>query len=262
MKFAFHRDIGAGRYVPLPTFVHGLDPRTKLLVFAGILVLLFRTGLVGSAVLVAALLLFARAARLPARRLAGNLRALLWFFALTFLFQALWIGPTRLGGFGPGCVAGVWLVLRLAGMVLAASVLAFTTEPIRLADGMAELLGFLERLRVPVRDLALVLTLALRFLPTVMEEAQRIVTAQRARGARFAGGPLQRARVLIPLAVPLFAGCLRRADTLALAMEARGYRAGLPRTRLDPLAFGARDAWVLTVLAAALAVSFLPLPGS
>jgi energy-coupling factor transport system permease protein len=258
MRFAFHRDIGAGRYVPLPTFVHGLDPRTKLLVFAGILVLVFRVGLIGSAVLVAALLWIAHAARLPGRLVTGNLRALLWFFALTFLFQALWVGPTRLGGFGPGCVAGIWFVLRLAAMVLAASVLAFTTEPIRLADGLAELFGFLERVRVPVRDLALVLTLALRFLPTVMEEAQRIVTAQRARGADFAGGPLRLARALVPLAVPLFAACLRRADTLALAMEARGYRAGVVRTRLDPLAFGVRDAWALAVLAVALVLGFLP----
>jgi energy-coupling factor transport system permease protein len=146
-------------------------------------------------------------------------------------------------------------------MVLLASLLTFTTEPIKLADGLARLFGFLERVRIPVRDLALVLTLALRFLPTVMEEAARIVTAQRARGARFGGGLIARARALLPLAVPLLAGCLRRADALALAMDARGYRSGAPRTRLDPLALRAADGWVLAALAALLAAGLLLVPG-
>ncbi|HMB70206.1 MAG TPA: energy-coupling factor transporter transmembrane component T, partial [bacterium] len=143
-----------------------------------------------------------------------------------------------------------------AGMLIAAYLLTFTTEPIRLADGLARLFGFLERWRVPVRDLAMVLTLALRFLPTVMEEAQRIVLAQQARGARFDGGPLTRARRLLPLAVPLFAGCLHRADVLAMAMEARGFRGSAERTQMDPAAFARRDAVALAGTAVALTVLF------
>ena len=166
------------------------------------------------------------------------------------------MGPSRLGGIGPGALAGVHLVLRLAGMLLAATLLTFTTEPIRLADGLGRLFGFLERVRIPVRDLAMVLSLALRFLPTVLEEAQRIVDAQRARGARFEGGPLARAQRMLPLAVPLFAGCLHRADQLALAMEARGYRGASGRTQLDPPVFGRRDLAVVGALGVLLVLAF------
>lgn len=256
MRFALRRDVALGRYVALDTPVHRLDPRTKLLLFAGALVALFRVELLGGAALVAALAAAAALARLPARRLAGGLRALSWIFALTFLFQLLWVGPTHLGGLGAGALVGLKMVVRLAGMLTGAYLLTFTTEPIRLADGLARLFAFLERVRVPVRDLAMVLTLALRFLPAVMEEAQRIVLAQEARGARFDGGPLTRARRLLPLAVPLFAGCLRRADVLALAMEARGYRGGSPRTQLDPPAFHPADVAALTGLAVVLVLAF------
>ena len=257
MRFAFRRDVALGRYVSLETPVHGLDPRTKLLVFGGLLVALFRTGPVGSAAIVALLAGLVGLARVPRSRVVASLRALSWIFALTFLFQALWVGPARLGGVAAGAEVGLWMTLRLAGMVLAALLLTFTTEPIRLADGLARLLGFLERVRIPVRDLAMVLTLALRFLPTVMEEAERIVTAQRARGARFEGGLVTRARRLLPLAVPLFVGCVRRADTLALAMEARGYQGGGRRTQMDPLAFRPADGWALAGLGTILVVIFV-----
>jgi energy-coupling factor transport system permease protein len=254
LRFAFRRDIALGRYVPLDTPVHRLDPRTKLLLFLAVLVALFGTDLVGDAVLAAVLGGAAAVAHLPARRVVAGFRALAWIFALTFLFQLLWAGPTRLGGLGPGALVGLQMVVRLAGMLVAAYLLTFTTEPIRLADGLARLFGFLERWRVPVRDLAMVLTLALRFLPTVMEEAQRIVLAQQARGARFEGGPLARARRLLPLAVPLFAGCLHRADVLAMAMEARGYRGSQERTQMDPVAFAGRDAVALGGAAAGIAL--------
>lgn len=254
MRFSFRRDVAVGRYVALDTAVHRLDPRTKLVLFLGALVALFRAGLVGTGGIVLLLAATAAVARVPARWVGTGLRALAWILALTFLFQALWVGPTRLGGVGAGALVGAKMALRLAGMLLAAYVLTFTTEPIRLADGLARLLGFLERVRVPVRDLAMVLTLALRFLPTVMEEAQRIVLAQQARGARFGGNPLDRARRLLPLAVPLFAGCLHRADVLALAMEARGFRGGAPRTQMDPPAFARRDLVALAALAVLLVV--------
>jgi len=257
MRFAFRRDVAVGRYVSLETPVHGLDPRTKLIVFAGLLFALFRVGLLGSAVLTALLGGLVALARVPGARIAATLRSLLWIFVLTFAFQTLWAGPTRLGGVAAGAETGVWMTLRLAGMVLAATLLTFTTEPIRLADGLARLFGFLERVRIPVQDLAMVLALALRFLPTVMEEAERIVIAQRARGARFEGGLVTRARRLLPLAVPLFVGCVRRADTLALAMEARGWHGGRRRSQMDPLAFRPADGWALAGVAAILVVTLL-----
>lgn len=261
MRFAFRRDVALGRYVPLDTPVHRLDPRTKFLAFLAVLVALFRLDLAGDVALLALLAGATALARIPFRRTAAGLRALAWIFALTFLFQLLWVGPTRLGGTAAGALQGLLMVVRLAGMLIAAYLLTFTTEPIRLADGLARLFGFLEAVRVPVRDLAMVLTLALRFLPTVMEEAQRIVLAQQARGARFEGGPLVRARRLLPLAVPLFAGCLHRADVLALAMEARGFRGSAARTQMDPAAFALRDAVALGGLAVVLGL-LLGLSGS
>ena len=246
MKFAFRRDVALGRFVPLDTPVHRLDPRTKTVLFVATLVALFQLRLAGTAAVLIALGAALALARIPLRRTLAALRTLGWIFLVTFLFQWLWVGPRQLGGTGPGAVEGILMVLRLAGMLLAATLLSATTEPIRLADGLGRLFRFLERVRVPVRDLALVLALALRFLPTVMEEAQRVVDAQRARGARFEGGLLPRARRLLPLAVPLFAGCLRRADTLALAMEARGFRdGGRERTSWEPLAFARADLWTL-----------------
>ena len=250
MRFAFHRDLAIGRYAPLDTPVHRLDPRTKLVAFAALLVALFRAGPTGRPVVALLLVVFAALARLPFRRIGGGIRALAWILILTVAYHALWAGPRYGGGWEAGLLAGADAALQLVAMLVAAAVLTHATEPIRLADGLARLLSFLERIRVPVRDLALVLTLALRFLPTILEEAQRIVLAQRARGARFEGGPLERARRLLPLAVPLFASCLHRADTLALAMEARGFSSGARRTQLEPLAFRAADAAALLLVAA------------
>lgn len=255
MQFASRRDVAIGRYVALDTPVHLLDPRTKLAAFVLLVAVIFGVGLLGSAVLLALLLAVARLARLPASRLAAVLRGLTWIFVATFLFQTLWVGPRSLGGWAAGAASGSVMVLRLAAMMVAATLLTFTTEPIRLADGIAKTFAFLGRVGVPVRDLAMVLTLALRFLPTVLEQAQRIVTAQRARGARFEGGPVRRARMLLPLAVPLFASCLHRADTLALAMEARGYGSERPRTQYEPLVFQAVDGWVLAALAIVIVVA-------
>jgi energy-coupling factor transport system permease protein len=259
MRFSFRRDLAMGRYVPLDTPIHRLDPRTKLIAFTAILVVLFatpaRTAFLATMFLAAACGL----ARIPGRLLVSSLRSLIWVFTITFLYQLLWAGPRQLGGFTEGAEVGLHMVLRLLGMVLAVTLLMFTTEPLRLADGLGRLFGFLEHVRIPVRDLTLVLTLALRFLPTVMEEAERIVNAQRARGARFEGDLLTRARALLPLAVPLFASCLRRADTLAMAMTARGYRPGIVRTQMEPLFFARRDALVIAATLVLLAVSLVRL---
>lgn len=245
MRFAFRRDLALGRFVALDTPLHRIDPRAKLVAFSALLLVLFTSSPRMCMLAVLALGAACGLARVPAAHLVSSLRSLVWVFVITFAYQAFWAGPRHLGGIAEGAQVGLHMVLRLVGMVLAVTALLFTTEPLRLADGLAHLLSPLERLRVPVRDFTLVLTLALRFLPTVMEEAERIVTAQRARGARFEGNLLTRARALLPLAVPLLASCLRRADTLAMAMTARGYRPGAPRTSMEPLAFRGLDAAVV-----------------
>jgi energy-coupling factor transport system permease protein len=248
MRFAFRRDVALGRYLALDSPVHRLDPRTSLLAFVVLTVVLWRAGAMGSALLVAAVAGVAVLARIPARCIAGALRSLAWILLLTFFVHLLLVE-------GGSAESGARMVCRIVGMALGALVLTSTTEPVRLADGFSSAFGFLRRVGVPVRDLAMVLMLALRFLPTMMEEAERIVQAQRARGAVFGGGPVARARSLVPLAVPLLAGCLLRADTLALAMEARGYSSDATQTRLHPLAFRRADALVLAGAAVTLAAS-------
>lgn len=252
MRFAFRRDVALGTYSPGQSLLHALDPRTKLIAFVALAVVLFRASASVVVPLVAMIVIGLLAAGIPGRRLVGAVRALAWILLITIGFQALWLGPRIHGGMAEGAAVGVLMALRLLGMVGLTLALTATTEPIRLTDGLRWLFGWLGPLRVPVADLALVLTLALRFLPTVLEEAERVVTAQRARGATFGGGPLRRAQSLIPLAVPLFAGCLRRADVLAMAMEARGFTRG-PRTQMDPLRLRAVDLWTLVALSAILA---------
>lgn len=261
MRFSFRTDLSLGRYVELETPVHRLDPRTKLLLFAGTLAIALRADLKESLLLLAALAVAARLAKLSLSRASGMLRGMAWILGVTVAFQTFWVGPSQFGSIGKGFEVGVWMSLRLAAMVLAASLLTHTTEPLRLADALAKLFGFLERVKVPIRALAMVLTLAVRFLPTILEESSRIVTAQRARGARFEGGLLKRARRLLPLVVPLLSGCFRRADRLALAMEARHYRVDAPRTSLEPLAFARSDAFALAGLVLLLLVSFGVFPG-
>lgn len=245
MRFAFHRDVALGRFVALDTPIHRLDPRTKLVAFIVLVVATFVGDLRTALGLLILSIGFALWSRLAPARILGGLRAASWILLITFAFHALWIGPRSLGGVAAGAMQGLEAVIRLVAMLVLSALLTHTTEPIRLADGVARLLAPLERFRVPVQDFALVLTLALRFLPTVLEEADRILLAQRARGARFEGGLLARGRRLLPLAIPLFAGCLERADRLALAMDARGYTAAARRTQFEPLALRLADAWAL-----------------
>ena len=152
-----------------------------------------------------------------------------------------------------GLVRGVFLALRILLLVSTATLLTATTAPVELADGIEDLLSPLKRLRFPAHELAMMITIALRFIPTLHEEAQKITRAQAARGADFSkGGPIRRARAMLPVLVPLTIGAFRRADELAEAMESRGYRGGEGRTRYRELHFRARDA--LALAAAALVV--------
>lgn len=239
--FPFRKNLALGRFLDLDSPLHRLDPRTKLFGFAALLVVLFASSPRAEFLSILLLLLGCSIAKVPTRLLFASLRSLTWIFVITVLYHTLWAGPRSPGGWTAGAEEGLRAAFRLVGMMLAVTLLMATTDPLQLAEGLGRLASPLERIGVPVRDWTLVLTLAMRFLPTVMEEGERIVAAQRARGAKFEGSFLQRARSMIPLSVPLLTSCLRRADTLALAMTARGYRPGAPRTALVPLAFAASD---------------------
>jgi energy-coupling factor transport system permease protein len=250
-----------GQFYPVASPLHELDPRTKILGTALLAVGLFLVDSVAGFLLIsAAVVLLVAASRVPPGTFLGFLRPVAFIVALTVLFQVFFSreGQTLFEwGFlevhEGGISTGLFLALRILLLVSTAGLLTATTAPVALADGIEDLLSPLKRLRFPAHELAMMVTIALRFIPTLHEEAQKIMRAQAARGADFSeGGPMRRARALLPVLVPLTIGAFRRADELAEAMESRGYRGGEGRTRYRELRFRARDA--LALAAAALVV--------
>ena len=250
-----------GQFYPVGSPLHELDARAKILATGILAVGLFlvdsATGLLLIAVAVLSLVV---ASRVPPGTFLNFLKPVALIVALTLLFQVFFSreGATLLEwGFlqvhEGGLFRGLFLASRILLLVSTAALLTATTAPVELADGIEDLLSPLERLRFPAHELAMMITIALRFIPTLYEEAQKITRAQAARGADFAeGGPIKRARAMLPVLVPLTLGAFRRADELAEAMESRGYRGGNGRTRYRELRFRARDA--LALVTAALVV--------
>ncbi len=252
------RSIAIGRYLAGDSVVHRLDPRTKIIAVLVLMVILFMAngwlayGLLGLFILAS----FA-AARIPLGYMLRSLRPVLFILLFTVVINLfltrgevvfrIW----RLSVTREGIAMSIAMGFRLSMLVITASLLTLTTAPIALTDGLEYLLAPGKRIEIPAHELALMLTIALRFIPTLLEEAERIMKAQMARGADFnSGGIVQRARSLLPLLVPLFVSAFRRADDLATAMEARCYRGGEGRTRLRQLRLSGLDAVASIALAA------------
>jgi energy-coupling factor transport system permease protein len=251
---------GLGQYVPVESPAHALEPRAKMGLGALLTVALFAVdGFAGLVVL--ALIVFAAVwlSRVPWRVAARGIRAVAVLLAFTLVAHALttspaqpllWIGRVAIDA--EGLRTGAFFALRIMVLVVGTSLLTLTTTPVDLTDALDRLIRPLSHVGVPVGEIAMMLTVALRFIPTTAEEAERVITAQQARGARFdEGGPVTRIRAYVPVLVPLFVNLFRRADTLATAMEARCYRGGEGRTRLRESRMRASD-W--TALAAGAAV--------
>jgi energy-coupling factor transport system permease protein len=255
-----------GQFYPVSSPVHALDPRTKLLATAVFVVGLFLIdSTVGLLSVGAALAALVAVSRIPAGTFLRLLRPVLFIVALTVLFQVFF---SREGfmlfewGFlevhSGGLRLGFFLALRILLLVSSAGLLTATTAPVALADGIEDLLSPLKRVRFPAHEVAMMMTIALRFIPTLGEEAEKIKGAQAARGANFSeGGPLRRARSFVPVLVPLTVGAFRRADELADAMESRGYRGGEGRTRYRELRFRVSDALALAITLLVLLVGIL-----
>ena len=250
--------ITLGQYLPGQSFIHRLDPRAKLIsslvVIAGIVAMRSWPFFLGW------LIFFCIAGWLTELRvvvLLRNLRGFLWLFAITLAlhaFSADAAGPqVTLWGISiswHGVMEGLLYAARLALLIVAAAILTLTTPPTDFADSLERLLKPLARFRVPVHELAFVMTLALRFVPTIAQEALRIQRAQLSRGAPEKGSLLQQVRQLVPMIVPLFIATFHRADDLALAMEARGYRGHAARTTYREFRYSSRD--VLVIVACCL----------
>lgn len=254
-----------GQFFPGTSVLHRLDPRTKLLLTLVLIVCIFLVrGFLGYGVLFLFILLAARESKVRLKTLFKAVRPILFIIALTVVLNVFFAtGGTVLVRWSfvtitkEGLINSAYMALRLILLVLGTQLLTLTTSPISLTDGLERLMSPLRRLGFPAHELAMMMSIALRFIPTLTEEADKIIKAQKARGADFESGSLvKRARAMLPILVPLFVSAFRRADELALAMEARCYRGGEHRTRMRILRFTRLDtlAFGLTGLVLALGV--------
>ncbi len=257
-----------GQYVPVDSPVHRLDPRTKVLATLALVIVIFAVGtFAGLGVLTLLLALVIASGRISPGYVLRGLRPVFWLLAIAAAFQVFFGEPGGHPVFHRGpfvitrenLVLGAFYGYRLMLLVVATTLMTFTTSPMELTDGLERLLRPFRRVGVPAHELAMMMTIALRFIPTLLEETEKIMKAQMARGAEFSQGNLaRRARALIPLLVPLFVSAFRRADALALAMEARCYRGGDHRTRMTELQIRARDYVASAVVMLAAAVALAP----
>ena len=255
------KNITLGQYFPGNTVVHRLDPRTKLLWLIGYIVALFlANNVTGYALMLLVLAGESAAAKIKPKTLLSGMKPLIFIVIFTGLLNLFYGSGEPLWQFWvfkiteDGIRRAAFMVLRILLLVCGAFLLTYTTSPLQLTDGLEKLLGPLKKLHVPVSELAMMISIALRFIPTLIEETDKIMSAQKARGASFDTGKLtERAKALIPLLVPLFVSAFRRADELATAMECRCYTTGGGRTRMKVLKYEARDFIALAVIALIIA---------
>lgn len=243
------KDVTLGQYFPGNTPVHRLDPRTKLvLVIVYIIALFTAKDICSYALVLAALVTVILVSQISLKVILRSMKPLLFIIVLTGILNLFYTGGEPLVKVWiftitkEGIRSAVFMVLRISMLISATFMLTYTTSPIALTDGLERLLSPLKKIKVPVHELAMMMCIALRFIPTLIEETDKIMSAQKARGADFETGSIfARAKALIPILVPLFIGAFRRADELAVAMECRCYHGGEGRTRMKQLQYSASD---------------------
>lgn len=242
------KDITLGQYFPGNSVLHRLDPRVKLILTTLFITALF---LANSAISYALMLVFVifiiAVSTISSKLIYKSVKPLFFIILFTTVLNIFYIQGDPLVSFHilsfnliiskQGLINAVFMILRIILLIIGTSLLTYTTSPILLTDGIERLLEPLKKIKVPVHEFAMMMTIALRFIPTLIEETDKIINAQKARGADFeSGGLLKRAKALIPVLVPLFVSAFRRADELAIAMECRCYRGGEGRTRMKQYA--------------------------
>lgn len=250
------KDITIGQYFPGTSIIHKLDPRVKIVVVAMFIASLFFVTSFWPYVLIVAFIgTIISVAKLPLKFIIKGLKPLMFIILITFAINLFLTKGEVLLELGPltitkeGLRQSVFMALRLVFLITGTSLLTLTTSPIALTDGIERLLSPFKKIGLPAHELAMMMTIALRFIPTLLEETDKIMKAQMARGADFeSGNILNRAKSLIPLLVPLFISAFRIAQDLALAMEARCYRGGDNRTRMNAIKIGLRDGFALFLL--------------
>ncbi len=253
------KDITLGQYFPGDTVVHRLDPRTKLILVVLYIVALFQAkGWIGYALVIAATVTVMAISHIRFSNIFKGLKPMLFIIVLTALLNIFYTAGTPIvEGWivtWEGLDRAVKMILRIVLLITGTFLLTYTTSPMSLTDGLEILMGPLKKLHVPVHEMTIMMSMALRFIPTLIEETDKIMSAQKARGADFENGSLiQRAKALLPILVPLFVSAFRRADELAVAMESRCYHGGAGRTRMKQLRFERRDYLALLIGALLLA---------
>lgn len=244
------RDITLGQYYPAKSMIHQLDPRVKLVATILYVISLFvAKGVLGYVLATLFLAMAIKLSKVPFGYMTKGLKAIVMILLFTVVFNLFLIdGDVELWRFGflritdKGLKTAIFMAIRLIYLIIGSSVMTLTTTPNDLTDGLERLLGPLKRLHVPVHEIAMMMSIALRFIPILLEETDKIMKAQIARGADFETGNLiQKAKAMVPLLVPLFISAFRRANDLAMAMEARCYHGGEGRTKMKPLYYASCD---------------------
>lgn len=246
------KSISLGQYYAVDSPIHRIDPRIKIVLAILYIVIVFLcSNIVSMALLLLSAFVIVILSRIPIRIVLKSVKALILIISFTAIINIFWttgegepllvLGPISI--YTEGIINAVFLIVRIFVLIIGSSVLlTYTTTPIALTDGIERLLGPLKKIGLPVHDFAMIMTIALRFIPTLMEEADKIMSAQKARGADFTNGSLiQRAKALIPILIPLFSSSIRHALDLATAMECRCYKGGEGRTRMKILKCRASD---------------------
>lgn len=250
------QNVAIGQYVPGNSFVHRLDPRSKLVFIVLFAAAVFLANSYAAYIFLVLFIVGAiRVSRISLSYIIKGLQPVWFLMLFTVIIHLLFTKGgevyIRLGWFSieeEGVRQAIFISLRLGLLVVISSLLTLTTPPMDLTDGLERLFGPLKKWKLPVHEVALMMSIALRFIPTLLEETDKIIKAQQSRGADITTGSLlNRVKQMLPIVIPLFISSFRRAEELALAMEARGYRGGTGRTRLRQLSFTGKDVWVLVV---------------
>lgn len=249
-------DIVLGQYFPGKSIIHRLDPRVKICLLIAMVVLIFLIdSVVGYAILIGFIIMIIAISQIPARTVLKSLKPLIWIILFTLLVHLVshdgkilfkvWIFEVT----DEGVYRGILISLRLIMLIVLSSMLTFTTSPLKLTEALERLLSPLARFGVPAHELAMMMTIALRFIPTLLEETDKIIKAQTARGVDFESGNVyERARAMVAILVPLLISAMRRAEEVAMAMEARCYRGGEGRTHMKVMEIRALDCVAVAVV--------------
>lgn len=259
------KDMTLGQYYPGNSIIHRLDPRVKLLGTLVFIISLFAFSSVSTYLAATiVILIVVGVSTVPVSYIVKGLKPIFMLMLITVVFNLFLTPGKTLVHFWKltitveGLKLAIHMAVRLTYLIIGSSILTFTTTPNSLTDGLETGLRFLNKVHVPVHEVAMMMSIALRFIPILMDETDKIMRAQEARGADFhSGGVLKRAKAMVPLLVPLFVSAFRRANDLAMAMEARGYHGGEGRTKMKPLVYRRRDKAAYLSMALYIAVMVL-----